>query len=91
VNLTVRTPTLSGGFTEVRVTRPRFVVPPHTASEVAITVRVTDCKAAIERQYAAGLTYRVSSQGAGPVSPTFTSDQLSQALGDLVYRACGQR
>jgi hypothetical protein len=81
---------ITGGFTQVTPAPPSFLVHAHASVAVQVTVRVTNCRDAIERSYTAGLTYLASSTGAEPVSPTVNTADLAKALGNLFYQACGK-
>jgi hypothetical protein len=90
VPLTISDLTISGGFTQVSQVTSRFVVAGHSAAQASLTVSVRDCREAIERSHAAGLSYRVVSKGAPTITPTFVDGALSEALGALFYKVCGK-
>ena len=87
--LTISNLTISGGFTRVTQVTRRFAVPGHSAAQASLTVSVRDCREAIERSHAAGLSYQVVSKGAPTITPTFMDGALSEALGALFYKVCG--
>jgi len=89
VPLTISQLTISGGFTDVSHVTSTFVVGGHSAAQASLTVSVRDCRQAIQRSYAAGLSYRVVSKGAPTITPTFMDGALSEALGTLFYKVCG--
>jgi hypothetical protein len=88
VPLAISELTITGGFTQVSHVSPSFVVGGHSGAQASLTVRVRDCREAIQRSYTAGLSYRVGSKGATTITPTFMDGALSGALGTLFYKMC---
>lgn len=82
---------LAPGFTIGGVSPREFVAHANTTTNVTIGISVSNCRLAIVNASASSLTYDVSSGTAGPVSPTYSSVELSKALAQLVYRACAAR